>query len=109
MKVAMFSIHNNQLCFRVTKQFVQHKQRVLGLFTGKFVPQNKEKMEFTNRHYVLDSPLDGEFEGMEMAMFGMGCFWGAERKFWQVFFLSLPSCSLATPIFVCDCFCFFFL
>jgi peptide-methionine (S)-S-oxide reductase len=36
-----------------------------------------------SRHAVLDAPLDSDFAGMEVAMFGMGCFWGAERKFWQ--------------------------
>jgi peptide-methionine (S)-S-oxide reductase len=37
------------------------------------------------RHHVLDTPLKPPFPaGMELAMFGMGCFWGAERKFWQL-------------------------
>jgi len=36
------------------------------------------------RHHVLDAPLERPFpEGMATAMFGLGCFWGAERKFWQ--------------------------
>lgn len=34
-------------------------------------------------HFVKGSPLVPPFAGMEQAVFGMGCFWGAERKFWQ--------------------------
>jgi len=37
------------------------------------------------RHTVLGTPLEGPFPaGLEVAEFGMGCFWGAERIFWQV-------------------------
>jgi peptide-methionine (S)-S-oxide reductase len=36
-------------------------------------------------HYILKSPLKGPFpEGSARAFFGMGCFWGAERKFWEL-------------------------
>jgi peptide-methionine (S)-S-oxide reductase len=37
-----------------------------------------------HEHFVLNRPLKGPYpDGLETAMFGMGCFWGAERKFWQ--------------------------
>ncbi|KAL8220727.1 UNVERIFIED_CONTAM: hypothetical protein K2H54_053407 [Gekko kuhli] len=36
-------------------------------------------------HVVNRNPVYPPFpEGMQMAVFGMGCFWGAERKFWQL-------------------------
>jgi peptide-methionine (S)-S-oxide reductase len=38
----------------------------------------------TDRHFVNGQPLHPPFpEGSEQAVFGMGCFWGAERKFWE--------------------------
>jgi peptide-methionine (S)-S-oxide reductase len=43
-----------------------------------------EKMPVTGKHFVNGNPLQPPFPaGMQLAMFGLGCFWGAERKFWQ--------------------------
>jgi len=48
------------------------------------LPGRKQPMPVPDRHYVNGNPLKPPYpEGMEMAMFGLGCFWGAERKFWQ--------------------------
>jgi len=42
-------------------------------------------MPVENRHFVHATPLQPPFpEGLEQALFGLGCFWGAERKFWQL-------------------------
>ena len=42
------------------------------------------EMPVNNRHFVNGNPIKPPFpDGMQMAMFGLGCFWGAERKFWQ--------------------------
>jgi len=43
-----------------------------------------QAMEFTDRHHVNGHPLKGPFAPpLEKAYFAMGCFWGAERKFWE--------------------------
>jgi peptide-methionine (S)-S-oxide reductase len=42
-----------------------------------------EAIQLDNRHYVLNTPLLPPFpENLQQAVFAMGCFWGAERKFW---------------------------
>ena len=48
------------------------------------LPGRKEPMPVPSRHHVLPAPLKPPFPaGTELATFGMGCFWGAERKFWM--------------------------
>ena len=48
------------------------------------LPGRAERMPFTNKHFVSGARIAPPFpDGLELAMFGMGCFWGAERKFWQ--------------------------
>jgi peptide-methionine (S)-S-oxide reductase len=48
------------------------------------LPGRPDEMAVPERHYVLDAPLKPPFPaGLEQAVFGMGCFWGAERIFWQ--------------------------
>ena len=48
------------------------------------LPGRSQPMPVTDTHLVLGTPLTPPFpDGTETAVFGMGCFWGAERKFWQ--------------------------
>ncbi len=48
------------------------------------LPGRDQAMPVPERHYVNGAPLVGPFpEGQEVAVFGLGCFWGAERRFWQ--------------------------
>src|SRR3954471_19453682 len=46
------------------------------------LPGRSERMRVPDKHFVLGTPLEPPFpDGFESAVFGMGCFWGAERKF----------------------------
>ncbi|MFK8253701.1 peptide-methionine (S)-S-oxide reductase MsrA [Ancylobacter terrae] len=48
------------------------------------LPGRATPLPTTERHFVSGHPLKGPYpEGFETAIFGLGCFWGAERKFWQ--------------------------
>ena len=49
------------------------------------LPGREQAMAVQDHHYVLGTKLLPPFpEGTAVAIFGMGCFWGAERRFWQL-------------------------
>jgi peptide-methionine (S)-S-oxide reductase len=49
------------------------------------LPGRTEKMPVPERHHVNGARLEPPFPaGLERAIFGLGCFWGAEKKFWQL-------------------------
>jgi peptide-methionine (S)-S-oxide reductase len=48
------------------------------------LPGRKERMRVPKSHFVNGAHLEPPFpDGTELALFGLGCFWGAERKFWK--------------------------
>lgn len=64
----------------------------MGLFTRKMempnattaLPGRSESMQVPERHFVNGNPLTPPFPAnLSQAVFGMGCFWGAERRFWE--------------------------
>lgn len=65
------------------------------------LPGRREKMQVPSLHTVLGNPLEPSFpEGVEQVIFGLGCFWGAERKFWQqqgVYTTAVGYCGGYTP------------
>jgi peptide-methionine (S)-S-oxide reductase len=49
------------------------------------LPGRSQAMPVPERHFVLGTPLAGPFPpGLKLIQFGMGCFWGAEKQFWQL-------------------------
>ncbi|MEK7816593.1 MAG: peptide-methionine (S)-S-oxide reductase MsrA [Pseudomonadota bacterium] len=62
------------------------RRKKTGMPTSDNAPSGRtEKMPVPERHHVNGHSLTPPFPtGMEQAVFGMGCFWGAERKFWQL-------------------------
>jgi len=52
---------------------------------GQALPGRPDPIPTAAEHYVNGHPLKGPYpEGLATAIFGLGCFWGAERKFWQL-------------------------
>jgi peptide-methionine (S)-S-oxide reductase len=66
------------------------------------LPGRTTKMPIPKQHYVNGNPMNPPYpDTMEMAVFGMGCFWGAERKFWQlekgIYITAVGYCAGLTP------------
>jgi peptide-methionine (S)-S-oxide reductase len=52
---------------------------------GTALPGRAQPMRVAVKHFINGRTLTGPYpQGLEMAMFGLGCFWGAERKFWEL-------------------------
>jgi peptide-methionine (S)-S-oxide reductase len=62
--------------------FGRHKSQMVAAEDA--LPGRTETMPIPDRHHVNGNPIAPPFpDGLETAVFGMGCFWGAERKFWE--------------------------
>jgi peptide-methionine (S)-S-oxide reductase len=65
------------------------------------LPGRATAIPTAERHFVNGNPLTGPFpQGLQRAVFGMGCFWGAERKFWEldgVYTTAVGYAAGATP------------
>jgi peptide-methionine (S)-S-oxide reductase len=59
-----------------------HKTKLID--AADALPGRPQEIPVPDRHAVLGTPLKPPFpQGLEQAVFGLGCFWGAERVFWQ--------------------------
>lgn len=63
--------------------FTRRKSHMIS--SSEALPGRAEPLATAERHYVSGNPLKGPYPaGSETAVFALGCYWGAERKFWQV-------------------------
>ena len=69
--------------------------------SAEALPGRSARMPVPEKHFVLGTRLEPPFpEGMELALVGLGCFWGAEKKFWEapgVYSTSVGYAAGATP------------
>ena len=62
--------------------FFREKTKMID--SERALPGREQEIPVPDSHFVLGTPLKPPFpDGFESAVFGMGCFWGAERKFWE--------------------------
>ncbi len=62
-----------------------HPKKVTMPSPSEALSGRAEAMAVANRHFVNGNPILPPFpDGMELALFGMGCFWGAEKRFWPL-------------------------
>jgi peptide-methionine (S)-S-oxide reductase len=63
--------------------FTEHKLRIPS--PEQALPGRTARLAVAAKHFVLGTPMEPPFPaGLQTALFGMGCFWGAERKFWAL-------------------------
>ena len=65
--------------------FTAHKKKLTLPASGEALPGRDQRLPVPDLHYVKNTPLTPPFrEGLETIVVAMGCFWGAERAFWQI-------------------------
>ena len=65
--------------------FLGRKKKLELPTAAEALPGRSQRMPVPGRHFVNGNRLEAPFpEGVRLAMFGLGCFWGAERKFWTL-------------------------
>ncbi len=65
--------------------FLFNPKKVRMPSSDEALPGRANAIPTASRHYVNGNPLKGPYpDGFRQIMFGLGCFWGAERKFWEI-------------------------